>query len=141
MLTVLALLDRSFSCKLVLHVPPKGTRSFEAPAAYPSKRSAKRAVSEVAIAHGIIEEARHSMTSMDRVGTALAPKFLRPALPKQNERYNEVAELNHAETLNMKSAETPVSALNLAVQKYCVELPTQAISYVYETIQSSTYLN
>lgn len=75
------------------------------------------------------------MSSMDRVGTQFAPAFVGPALPKRDERYNEVTELSPAETQRMRSAEDPVSALNLAVQKYCAESPSQAISYEYQTTQ------
>lgn len=89
------------------------------------------------MATGIVEQAKQSMAAMDRVGTAAAPRFYKSQLPQRDERYNETDELSRREATAAASAENPVTALNLAVQKYCVESPNQALLYEQQAEMSS----
>lgn len=81
---------------------------------------------------------------MDRVGTSAGPRFFRAvAVPPPSEadaRVNRAREVSQMEAENIASAENPISVLNLAVQKYCVETPSQALQYVYSSVPSGKFL-
>lgn len=80
-----------------------------------TKRAAKKAASERAIACNIEEKARQSMAAMDRIGTENEPLFKSRPLPKREERFNQAGDLSHQEDATAMLAQNPVTALNLAV--------------------------
>lgn len=90
-------------------------------------------MSEYALHKGILDLAQESMAQTDRIGTDNAPHFRPKPLPRRDERFNIVPILSNQEEETVASAQNPVTALNLAVQRYCVETPSQALLYAHES--------
>lgn len=75
------------------------------------------------------------MLSMDRFGSSSQSASHEP-VASSSLAANGPGEFSREERSVMSSVENPISALNLAVQKYCVEPPNIAVKYSEDVQQS-----